>query len=170
MADAYRLPVYRNGEVIAWALIDEADAPLVTHHRWYLKSDNVVYRREGPRSARRAVFLHRQIMGLSADASRDGKRLEVDHINRDRLDNRRVNLRVCTGRENSQNVPARGGTSKHRGVSWCPNRGMWQAIVVLDYRLNRLGYFEDEEEAARVAAAYRARHMPFSQDAALAAA
>jgi hypothetical protein len=105
--------------------------------------------------------MHREVLGLAADDSR-----VVDHVNRDRLDNRRSNLRLLSAAENAQNQgPARGSTSRFRGVHWCASRRKWVARVKIDGRHRNLGRFDDELEAARVAAAYRAEHMPFSAEA-----
>lgn len=166
--EAARLPLVRNGSTIAYALVDPSDLEWLSQWTWTLHATSkVACRREtyAPYK-RRWVWLHRQIMEVPRGArTESGERLEVDHINRDRLDNRRSNLRVVTGAQNSQNVPARGGSSNYRGVSWCKNRKQWLAVVYHG-RLHRLGYFDDEEEAARVASAFRAEHMPFSADAA----
>jgi hypothetical protein len=170
-SDAISLPIYRNGEVAAHTLVDWDDAGLLVAWKWGLSSNGrTVYRRLWlGNGKRRTIFLHREIMGLGPAEFVDGQRIEVDHINRKTLDNRRCNLRICTGAENSQNVPARGGTSQYRGVAWCPAANKWQANVYHDGRLRYLGVYADEEEAAAVASAFRAKHKPFSEDAALAA-
>lgn len=108
---------------------------------------------------RRHFRLHRELLGLSESDTR-----EVDHINRDRLDNRRCNLRVVTHAQNGQNVPAQGGTSPHRGVSFCRQTGRWRAHVMIDGKQNQLGRFDTEQEAAIAAAAFRRKHMPFAED------
>ena len=41
------------------------------------------------------------------------------------------------------------GTSRHRGVHWHERDGKWQAQLMVDGKVKHLGYFEDEEEAAR---------------------
>ncbi len=84
--------------------------------------------------------MHRQIIGVTG-------RTEVDHINGDRLDNRRSNLRAATRQQNSWNSGAqrrRSRTSRYKGVSFDKSRGLWTAHI-----LNKnLGRFDTEEEAA----------------------
>lgn len=144
----------RRGEVIAHALVDLEDAAQA-EHRWY--SDQGYATRRRPRNEGR-FYLHREILGLAQDDPRHG-----DHINRDRLDNRRANLRIATMAQNRQNRGAnQGSTSKWRGVSWCKFHGKWKAHVNLNGRPRHLGYFTDEEQAAAVASAFRAEHMPYS--------
>lgn len=112
------------------------------------------------------IVLHREIMGLPRITGRpSGRSLEVDHINGDKLDNRRANLRIVSRAENRQNTPSLGGTSEHRGVCWDRRRRKWMAYGQLNGRLHNLGRFDDEGEAAAVAADWRAEHMPFSREA-----
>ncbi len=75
----------------------------------------------------------------------------VDHKNRNKLDNRRSNLRVATPRENASNRGPRAHTSRFKGVTW-HRCGRWQVVCAGKY----VGLFVDESSAA---AAYdRAAH------------
>jgi hypothetical protein len=107
------------------------------------------------------VFLHRVIVGLAPDDPR-----RVDHFNGDSMDNRRSNLRIVTTAQNAQNQGSRGGSSQYRGVSWDRSRGKWVASGMLDGRRTSIGRFDDEHVAGAAAAAWRAQHMPFSEEAA----
>lgn len=74
----------------------------------------------------------------------------VDHINRDKLDNRKSNLRICTNKENARNRNIKSGhTSKYKGVYWSEKSKKWRASITSDEKRFNLGMFEDEEEAAR---------------------
>lgn len=89
--------------------------------------------------------------------------VQVDHIDRDPLNCRKANLRVATNALNHQNVVAhRGARSRFRGVTWDKTRNKWQARVKINYKTYMLGRFDSEEEAASVAAAFRAEHMPYA--------
>jgi hypothetical protein len=90
------------------------------------------------------IYLHRAVLGLPP-----GDLLRVDHINGDTLDNRRANLRVATTAQNAQNQGSRGGSSRHRGVTWDKSRKKWMATATLDGRRRTIGRFGTEEEAAR---------------------
>lgn len=80
----------------------------------------------------------------------------VDHINRDKPDNRWSNLRPATNQENAGNVaPRRNNTSGHLGVSWHKRDGKWRAQGARDGRRIHLGYFDNLEEATAVAQAWR---------------
>ena len=73
---------------------------------------------------------------------------ELDHINRDRQDNRISNLRLATKALNGHNRTPR-GSSRYSGVSWYAPQEKWKASVAKDGVFYYLGYFESEEEAAR---------------------
>ena len=150
-----------DGTVRAHALVDDADWHEVDRYRWLLTSDGYVARWD--RASRTLVRLHRELFGL-----RRGDGVEVDHANGDRLDNRRHNLRRCTGAQNQQNRPrlAVNNTSGRRGVAWDRSRGKWLAYARLDGRQHNLGRYDDVDEAAATAARFRAEHMPFSAEAA----
>lgn len=80
---------------------------------------------------------------------------KVDHINRNKLDNRRENLRIVTRKTNSYNLPVcKRNTSGVRGVSWHKTRGKWRAHIYKDYKQIHLGVFTTFEDA--IAARQRA--------------
>jgi hypothetical protein len=113
-----------SGEVIVWAKVDEVDFADLAQHRWHMTDTGYAHRWFGGRPPKRqGERMHRRILGLVTGDKRQG-----DHINRDKLDNRRSNLRIVEGdAQNHQNVPARGGFSKHRGVTYDSRRGHWIA-------------------------------------------
>jgi len=110
-------------------------------------------------AARQTVLMSRAILQAN------GPSQVVDHINGNKLDNRRSNLRIVTPAENAQNRRLnRDNKSGYRGVSWHKGRESWQAHAKLAGHQHYLGLFDDPREAARVAAAFRAQHMPFSAE------
>ena len=74
---------------------------------------------------------------------------EGDHINGDKLDNRRSNLRPATYSQSQHNQGGRkNSTSKYKGVSWYKRAKKWQAQIGVDRKTIYLGFFNDEKEAA----------------------
>jgi hypothetical protein len=150
---AVELPLHRtDGSIGAYTLVDLVDAAWATKRRWYMTSNGYV---RGNLNGRK-VALHRVILGLVP-----GDRMDTDHRNGNRLDNRRGNLRRTTRAENSQNLEARRG--RYRGVSWDRRARSWRASVTFQGVRHYLGRFKSEEEAARIAADFRREHMPFSE-------
>lgn len=105
--------------------------------------------------------MHRFILGL------DDPKEQVDHRDRNRLNNQRTNLRTGTDADNRQNLsPIGRGVSRHRGVTWCPRNRKWRVRHRLNGKWVHLGLFSDEEEAGLVAANWRAENLPWSEEAA----
>ena len=77
---------------------------------------------------------------------------QIDHINGNRSDNRLINLRVATQKENGENRKLhRNNTSGHRGVIWKKSHKKWEVVIRHNYKLKCFGRFDDLEEAVRVA-------------------
>ena len=148
------IPVYQQGIVQHYAIVDDADFPMVAARRWTMNTGYVstwVSSRGKPWSgapAGRSLKLHRLLM-------QPGPGLQVDHVNHDPLDNRRANLRVCTPHENAMNHPTQqNNTSGYRGVF---RRGQrWAAKIRFHRKLVHLGTFSDptSARAAYLAAAF----------------
>jgi len=92
---------------------------------------------------RKLVYLHHAIMGIS------NKKLEIDHINGNGLDNRRENLRFVTIRINQQNqYRHRGANKKSPGTVYIRRRNKWKSSIKIMGKIMHLGYFNTEQEAA----------------------
>jgi hypothetical protein len=133
------------------ALIDEQDADLAAT-RWYAVKDhhrlNWYVNTKG--EDRSEVKMHRVILGRMLGRALE-RHEKVDHINHDGLDNRRSNLRLATERENQQNQRRHSdhGSSRFKGVCWHPRDKHYQARIRVNGRRIYLGYFKNEEDAAR---------------------
>lgn len=120
-------------------VIDEQDIWLLTRYSFLpvYKSSSGYQMIYDPES-QKVMLLHRVIAGAK-------KGDVVDHINRNKLDNRRSNLRLVTQSQNTFNSPKRKGTkSIYRGVTKSKS-GTW----VANYRMRHIGCFKTEIEAAR---------------------
>lgn len=129
-------------------LYDEIDYEIINSRTWYVKQGKFPYVMTSKRITKKKnkkEYLHRILLNLS-----DNK-ICCDHINRNPLDNRRHNLRVCTKRQNSYNKRA-GGKSKYLGVyTQIIIREKYQkkyTYIVAQIRNKYLGNFKTEKEAA----------------------
>lgn len=119
-------------------LIDEADLGLLRQHKnghWHF-----IVEANGYISVwtKKKFFLHRLIMNPSTE-------MLVDHIDGNKLDNRRRNLRICTRtRRNMKSAGCEG--SSFKGV-WM-NGKKWAARISIDNKQVHLGTFATEVEAA----------------------
>ena len=126
------------------AIVDAADYELVSQYRWCLHKSGHAYGSipTGKRGAKH-ILMHRLILGAPVG-------LQVDHIDGNKLNNRRSNLRLCTLAENNRNRPAhKGGKSRFKGVSLRWDGKKWKAEICFNRKRERLGAFNTEEEAAR---------------------
>ena len=91
---------------------------------------------------------HKQLCRLITGAP---EHLEVDHIDGNRLNNQRNNLRICNSGENKRNRGYRkDNKSGFKGVSWHKQRKKWIArIKVPNGKYKHLGLFQDKLSAAK---------------------
>ncbi|CAM2295090.1 HNH endonuclease [Ralstonia mannitolilytica] len=127
-------------------LVDDEDFELVNQWTWRLIGKGYaarsVYDASKP-SKRTNQYLHRMILGLS-----DGDGSVVDHINGSRLDNRRVNLRLCTIRQNGWNSGRRShNVSGFKGVFLNKRTRKWTANIRVNGKQKYLGQFDSPEDA-----------------------
>lgn len=101
------------------------------HLTWHLSDTGYVMGRYNKKRAR----LHRLIMNCPEG-------MTVDHLNGDRLDNRKSNLRICTQSENAKN--------RHNEKGYCYDKSRNKYMV--RYNNKFYGRYATEEEAKR---AYR---------------
>jgi hypothetical protein len=102
--------------------------------------------------------MHHLVMGVGNDAL-------VDHVNRNGLDNRRANLRFATSSQNAMNRKRQSNnTSGFKGVTWNKLTRQWQAMIQVNHKLERIGFFDNPEDAARAYdAAARMRFGEFAR-------
>lgn len=77
------------------------------------------------------------------------KGFHTDHINGDKLDNRRGNLRTATGSQNGLNrhVLNKNNISGFSGVHYDKSRGLWMSSIKLNRKIIQLGRFTRIEDA-----------------------
>lgn len=119
------------------ALVDAEDYEKLSDFKW---SYDGRYARRTDKENKK-VYMHRVILEA-------GKGEIVDHINRNKLDNRKSNLRKASYQQNSSNSKLhRHNTSGYRGVyRW---KNYWRAAVTYEGKQISCGYYETKEEAAQ---------------------
>jgi hypothetical protein len=98
------------------------------------------------------IMLHRQLLQKEVDEKDLRTKIKhvIDHINNNPLDNRRLNLRVVTGAQNSLNrSPNRNKSSRYKGVSKKKDNNRFTVDICYQGKSVRIGTFEDEIEAAK---------------------
>jgi hypothetical protein len=129
-----RIPLGRG----LFALIDDEDYELIAAFSWHLHGSSNC---EGYYAASN-VKMHRMIINAPPGTV-------VDHINGNKLDNRKKNLRFCTHAENQQNTKSRGGSSRYKGVHYNKKSKKWLGAFMFNGTHYYCGMFESEKECAR---------------------
>lgn len=141
------------------ALIDAEDAELVSQYsgwyaaknrsgNWYVRGyDPKGYVKEGYKQ--KCVKLHRIVMGVT------DRKIEVDHIDHDGLNNCKSNLRLSTKSENQRNrkgIASHKTSSKYIGVFKRVHKTCisWRAGIRVNGVWHTLGHFDSEIKAAKV--------------------
>ncbi len=123
------------------AIVDDEDFGWLSRWNWYFNGSYAI-RVDG----KKTVYMHREIL-------KTPKGKETDHIDGNKINNRRKNLRVANRSQNSLNKAAsKGKTSRYKGVCWDTEKGKWLAQIQVSGRPRRrvkfLGRFQKEKDAA----------------------
>lgn len=123
------------------AIVDDDDYEWLARYKWHISIKGYASRTEP--ITKKTIRMHRAILGLKDDE-------QGDHINGDRLDNRRCNLRKCTQAQNAINSTSRrNSTSRFKGVSWNEDKRKWQVEIQISKTRFYLGSYKSEIDAAR---------------------
>jgi hypothetical protein len=125
------------------AIVDDDDFVRLNKERWCISMGYAVRRSGG-----KIIKMHQIVIG-------SGGRQVVDHINRNKLDNRKSNLRIANHSINSinRNNP-KNNTSGRKGVCWDKRKNRWKAYIKLNQVMKNLGRFKNKNDAinARISA------------------
>lgn len=125
-------------------LFDLDDLPLIKgRDSWYCDKDGYLVSSYYFNGARRFIRFHRIVMNATPEQV-------VDHINRNKADNRKANLRCCKRAENDRNRNLYiTNTSGVSGVYFDKQRNKWVASITLESQKIYIGRFALKEDAIR---------------------
>lgn len=122
----------------ARCIIDSEDIDKIKGHKWGLTSKGYVV----TRIKRKTTGIQHIIMDMKPN-----RKKPIDHEDRNKLNNRKTNFRLCTHKENAWNAEkSRNNTSGYKGVS--KNGNGWQARIGINQERIPLGTFRNKIEAA----------------------
>lgn len=108
-----------------------------SYHAGYAVRSQYIRGKRSPKT----ILMHRIV-------NESKKGFDTDHINRNKLDNRKENLRTVTSLENHTNMgDFKHNSSGNKGVHWDKSRNKWMAFIVSNYKFINLGRFTHKEEA-----------------------
>jgi len=93
--------------------------------------------------------IHLLVWDHFGNGKRNGREIQVDHIDNNKQNNRIDNLQLLTNRENCvKYCRTKNRKNKYTGVSWSDRLGKWVAKAYLNGKQKHLGVFMDEHEAS----------------------
>lgn len=128
------------------AIVDDIDYDFLMQWKWlYNRKYAMRQRRESDGPGPSKIYMHNEIAKRAGLTSK----LQVDHRDRDTLNNRRHNLRSVTASQQILNRGlSRNNTSGYKGVSFDRSRQKYAADIMVDGTRMRLGRFKNPEDAA----------------------
>ncbi len=125
-----------------YAIVDDEDFDILSKYRWHISDNGYAKRSVGQRGSQRFIRMHRVINNTP-------KGMITDHINGDKLDNRKANLRNSTKQQNSANSKVHNtNKSGFRGVCFYKRDKNWKASIGFNGKSIHLGYFKTPEQAS----------------------
>lgn len=120
-------------------LIDNEDFEWLNQWKWSYK-DGYAVRTIWP--THHQIRMHRLIMNTP-------KGMDTDHINGNGLDNRKLNLRICTTSQNLMNkTKKQNHSSTYKGVHWDKQMQKWRTNIYINHKQTFIGLFDKERWAA----------------------
>jgi len=130
------------------ALVDDDDYERLNKHKWHARWSPKTQSFYALRSSKKGEGLPRHTIYMARDIMHAQLGQEVDHKSHDTLDNRKVNMRLCTCSENLGNQKRhKKHSSQHKGVYWHKQHHKWHVYISCKGCRHHLGYFYDEDDA-----------------------
>jgi len=137
-----QIPLYSRAQRSLFALVDDEDYENLIDYRYRLNSKGYAIRSHSVDGKEIIVAMHRTIMQPPTG-------LVVDHIDGNRLNNTRANLRVITQQQNLMNRRVfKNNSTGFKGVTF--QHGKWHARIEKDGQAIHLGFHDDLKTAALV--------------------
>lgn len=135
------IPIRGGTEKGKFATVSDGDYESLSQFKWTSDKRGYPIRRTKTSEGWTTRRMHRDVLSLQPN--------EIgDHINGNKLDNRRENLRQCSVKENAQNRGAKMNREiRYKGVNRVGNR--YQSRIAVDKDIIYLGLHETQIEAAK---------------------
>mgnify|MGYP001565146240 CR=1 FL=1 len=139
----------RGSQIRGYALVDDEYFEYLSQYKWYFHAGyafrtSLIKKGEIKKGENnRSIKMHNVIL-------KPPKKLYVDHIDGNGLDNRKKNLRICNVQQNAINAKIRkDNISGFKGVYWNKRRKKFCAQINKNKKRYWIGCFKTKKEAAR---------------------
>lgn len=122
-------------------IVDNEDTEAALSRKWSITKTNNYIRVEA-RINKKCVRFHRYLLGVT------DKNIEIDHINRNPLDNRRSNLRIASREQNMRNVTFKSRPNKTGYIDVYKSNQKYCACISINDKTFHIGRYETPEQAA----------------------
>lgn len=126
-----------------FTIVDDEDYEKLKDFKWWYSKIGYAVHTEyiSLTQGSNKIYMHRLILETPLNMC-------CDHINGNRLDNRKCNLRIVTKQQNQWNRSSTGkGSSKHKGVYFSKQKNKWLSKIQKDFKEYHIGFFATENEA-----------------------
>jgi hypothetical protein len=135
--DHFKIPLSQG----KFAKIDKEDYLKIQNLSWCINPQGYAIARPRGVGKQRLINMQQVILGII-------KGKEIDHINHDKTDNRKQNIRFCTRQQNTWNTSkSKGKSSLYRGIHWVHEKKRWYVRIRCNHKESFLGYYRDIKEA-----------------------
>lgn len=123
---------------------DLEDYDLIKNYCWRINSDGYVSTNIWINKTVSGLYMHRIILGC------ENSEIKIDHINHEKYNNQKYNLRIATSSQNNMNASiSKNNTSGVTGVYFDKKANKWTAQITINKQTKSLGFFDDFEKAVK---------------------
>ncbi len=127
-------------------MVDDVDFNYLSQFKWHHAGKGYAARRNRGGKDNHLIYMHRELTNAPEG-------MVVDHINQNKLDNRKVNLRVVENWVNLHNHSRKVGAAYHKAAR------KWESYVSIRGGKKHLGLYPTKKEAMKVSLAYLTREL-----------
>lgn len=125
-------------------MFDEEDLEKILPYKWYIMPQGYIVTKTNPNTGKSCWRIHHCILDFVYNGT-----TEIDHADRNRLNNKKNNLREVPHRVNNRNGKLRTNSTKsgYIGVNWCEEKQKWHSTIFKEGKRYYQGAYDTIEEA-----------------------
>ena len=127
----YKIPLKnKNKEIVDYALVSKEDYELISKYKWH-RNENYACGTVNKKKFKMHRYIMKEILGNNIES-----KTKIDHIDNNKLNNKRDNLRIVTDSENCRNkMKLKNSSSKYIGVTYIKANKNWRTSMRINKKL-----------------------------------